>query len=211
MDCMETLFDLLDKEESAAVRAVLGHFLFVFIHPYPDGNGRIGRFLMNLMLASGGFPWAIIRLTQRKSYMNALEQASVNKDVGRLRAMWAKMRSVVVDRFPVADLQIDTETYLASLEDIYQHDAYNSLSIEGYRVTPEIIARVRRGDWDPEREADREHGAAMAAKGYFDTFRLIEEDVRAVLEGSDPAAIAKKTLARLVPGIIRHKHPGRHP
>jgi len=36
---------------------------------------------MNLMLASGGYPWTVIRLTQRKSYMNALEQASVNKDI----------------------------------------------------------------------------------------------------------------------------------
>lgn len=114
--------------------------------------------------------------------------------VGRLRAMWAKMRSVAIDRFPADNLQVDTEIYLANLEDIYQQDAYNSLSIEGYRVTPDIIARVRRGDWDPEKEADREHVAAMAAKGYFDAFRLVEEDVRAVLEGSDPAAIAKKHL-----------------
>ncbi|HED13078.1 MAG TPA: Fic family protein, partial [Gammaproteobacteria bacterium] len=81
MDCMETFFELLDKEKSAAVRAVLGHFVFVFIHPYPDGNGRIGRFLMNLMLASGGYPWTVIRLTQRKPYMETLEQASVNKDI----------------------------------------------------------------------------------------------------------------------------------
>jgi hypothetical protein len=38
------------------VPAVLGHWLFGYIHPYPDGNGRIARFLMNVMLASGGIP-----------------------------------------------------------------------------------------------------------------------------------------------------------
>jgi len=82
MDCMETLFNLLANEESAAVRAVLGHFIFVFVHPYPDGNGRLGRFLMNLMLASGGYPWTIVRLAQRDTYLNALEQASAQQEIG---------------------------------------------------------------------------------------------------------------------------------
>jgi Fic family protein len=37
------------------VRAALGHFLFVYIHPYMDGNGRLARFLMNLMLVDAGY------------------------------------------------------------------------------------------------------------------------------------------------------------
>ncbi len=60
---------------------MLGHFLFVFIRSYPDGNGRAGRFLMNLMLASGHYPWTVIRSAQRDAYMSALEQASVHKDI----------------------------------------------------------------------------------------------------------------------------------
>jgi Fic family protein len=79
---METFFGLLENEESAAVRAVLGHFLFVFIHPYPDGNGRLGRFIMNLMLASGGYPWTVIRLVQRDTYLSTLEQASAHQEIG---------------------------------------------------------------------------------------------------------------------------------
>ncbi|MDN8616095.1 Fic family protein [Variovorax ginsengisoli] len=47
---MPALFELLRDEPSAAVRAVLGHFMFDFIHPYMDGNGRLGRFIMNTML-----------------------------------------------------------------------------------------------------------------------------------------------------------------
>lgn len=80
-DAMEALFELLKKEEHAAVRAVLGHFFFVYIHPYMDGNGRIGRFLMNLMLVSGGYPWTLVRVEHRKNYMNALEQASVHGEI----------------------------------------------------------------------------------------------------------------------------------
>jgi Fic family protein len=71
----------LQKEHEASVRAVLGHFIFVFIHPYMDGNGRMGRFLMNVMLASGGYPWTVIPVEERDVYMQALERASVNQDI----------------------------------------------------------------------------------------------------------------------------------
>jgi fido (protein-threonine AMPylation protein) len=80
-DSMEMLFNLIAHEPEPAVRAVLGHHLFVFIHPYFDGNGRIGRFLMNAMLASGGYPWTIVRMKSRDQYMLALEAASVEKNI----------------------------------------------------------------------------------------------------------------------------------
>ncbi|NGX55236.1 MAG: hypothetical protein KR126chlam2_00864 [Chlamydiae bacterium] len=80
-EAMDTLFQCLKDEEDAGVRALLGHFIFVFIHPYIDGNGRIGRFLMNTMLASGGYPWTIIHVEERARYFSALETASVDHDI----------------------------------------------------------------------------------------------------------------------------------
>lgn len=80
-DAMTTLFELLKEEPEASVRAVLGHFVFTYIHPYMDGNGRVGRFLMNTMLASGGYDWLIIPVERRDEYMVALEQASVTSDI----------------------------------------------------------------------------------------------------------------------------------
>lgn len=80
-DCMPVLFELLKNETKASVRAVLGHFVFVYIHPYVDGNGRMGRFLMNLMLASGSYPWIVIPVEQRGDYMQSLEQASVHQNI----------------------------------------------------------------------------------------------------------------------------------
>jgi Fic family protein len=62
---MPALFDLLEAEPEPAVRAVLGHWLFGDIHPYMDGNGRMARFLMNAMLASGGYAWTVIRVEER--------------------------------------------------------------------------------------------------------------------------------------------------
>jgi Fic family protein len=72
---------MLQNETEPGVRAVLGHFIFVYIHPYMDGNGRIGRFLMNVMLASGGYPWTVIPLEKRKEYMKALEKASAEQNI----------------------------------------------------------------------------------------------------------------------------------
>ena len=85
-DCMPALFELLETETTPSVRIVLGHFVFVYIHPYMDGNGRMGRFLMNVMLASGGYPWTIVPLDQRDDYMAALESASVTQDIGPFAA-----------------------------------------------------------------------------------------------------------------------------
>ena len=80
-DAMDALFELLKTEPDAGVRAILGHFVFTYIHPYMDGNGRAGRFLMNAMLASGGYDWLIIPVEKRDEYMSALEKASVYGDI----------------------------------------------------------------------------------------------------------------------------------
>jgi Fic family protein len=59
----------------------LGRWLFGYIHPYPDGNGRMARFLMNAMLASGGYPWTVIRVEDRDAYLAALDRASTDNDI----------------------------------------------------------------------------------------------------------------------------------
>jgi len=81
VDAMEAFFKCVKDEEHPAVRAVLGHFVFVYIHPYMDGNGRIGRFIMNAMLASGGYPWTIIHVENRDRYFAALEKASIEESI----------------------------------------------------------------------------------------------------------------------------------
>ena len=80
-DATPAFFDLLRGETHPAVRVVLGHFVFVYIHPYMDGNGRIARFLMNVMMASGGYPWTVIPVEGRNAYVEALERASVAEDI----------------------------------------------------------------------------------------------------------------------------------
>jgi Fic family protein len=90
-DLMPLLFNLLAEEQDAGVRVVLGHFVFVYIHPYMDGNGRIGRFLMNVMLAAGGYPWTVIRVERRDDYLQALEAASVAHEIGPFARLLAEL------------------------------------------------------------------------------------------------------------------------
>jgi hypothetical protein len=80
-DLIPAFFDLLKKEEDPAARVVLGHFVFVYIHPYLDGNGRVGRFLMNVMMAAGGHRWTVVPMDLRDTYMASLEKASVTEDI----------------------------------------------------------------------------------------------------------------------------------
>ena len=57
------------------VVAALFHHRFVAIHPFDDGNGRLSRILMNLILMQGGYPPAVVRMDDRKNYYSLLSRA----------------------------------------------------------------------------------------------------------------------------------------
>jgi Fic family protein len=60
--------------------AALAHLKFETIHPFGDGNGRIGRLVMNFILNKNGYPLLDIRYTDRRSYYNALERSNTKND-----------------------------------------------------------------------------------------------------------------------------------
>jgi len=96
-DAMPLFFELLTEETDPAVRVVLGHFIFVYIHPYTDGNGRMGRFLMNVMLSAGGYPWTVVPVEQRAAYMAALEEASVRHDIAPFADILSELVQAAMD------------------------------------------------------------------------------------------------------------------
>jgi len=112
---------------------------------------------------------------------------------GRIQVLWSSLRGAAMKGFPQAPgLPKDKEAYLHFVDEIYQADAYHSLSIEGYRVTPELIERVRAGNWNPAaHEADRKSKDAMAARGYWLAFQKVKEAVVKIIGGSKPGALVR--------------------
>ena len=51
------------------------HHRFAAIHPFDDGNGRMARLLMNLVLMRAGYVPAIMRQDRRPAYFGALAEA----------------------------------------------------------------------------------------------------------------------------------------
>ena len=67
--------------EHPIIVAATFHYRFVRIHPFDDGNGRMARLLMNMILIKHGFTVALIRQDDRNEYLNRLEGADKTEDL----------------------------------------------------------------------------------------------------------------------------------
>jgi len=119
------------------------------------------------------------------------EQKKEAASAKRVRILWQQMRQEIIDGFGEYAPEFDfysrpLEETLSMIDEIYMHDAYNSLSIEGYKVTPELIERVSKGDWSSETiEQDNEAKDALAARGYYDAFNNVKESITAAYNKED--------------------------
>ncbi|MFH0902984.1 MAG: Fic family protein [Pseudomonadota bacterium] len=85
-----------------AVTGAVAHYNMVRIHPFDDGNGRGARLLMNLILMKRGYPPAIVRMEQRRRYLQTLDQADKG-DLAPFTEFIAESLIATQDRI-VADL-----------------------------------------------------------------------------------------------------------
>ena len=81
---MTDLVDWYRAEEAAPTMhpvalAAEFHYRFVRIHPFDDGNGRMSRLLMNLILLRHGYPMTVIKNADRNQYLAALAQADADE------------------------------------------------------------------------------------------------------------------------------------
>jgi len=182
-DASEVLDRLLEGGHSTIAGRLAGAFRNI-------GRGRIADDIVNAMRAAG---YTVREQDPFASRIDlVLPRREVSPYAGRIRLMWQQMRGAVIETFPVPPAAPkNIHAYLKHVQDVYVTDAYHSLSIEGYRVSPALIERVRGGVWNPDaNEQDREQRNALAARGYWLTFQAVQKSLRRVLRGENPGAVA---------------------
>src|SRR3984893_8838468 len=182
-DASEVLGRLLEGGHSTIAGRLAGAFRNI-------GRDRIADDIISAMRAAG------YTVREHDPFTNkialALPRREVSPYAGRIRLIWQQMRGAVIDGFPSAPgPPNDTGAYMKRVAEVYVTDAYHSLSIEGYRISPALIERVRSGTWNPEAdERDREHRNALAARGYWLAYQAVEKSLGRVLAGENPGTVA---------------------
>ena len=80
----EVMACITEKTRDAVALSANVHSKFERIHPFGDGNGRVGRLLMNAMLLGANFAPAIIRQEQKRLYYRYLYKAQTEEDPSQL-------------------------------------------------------------------------------------------------------------------------------
>ncbi len=75
------------------------HAEFVKIHPFPDGNGRTSRLIMNYQLMANGFVPISIDKENRLEYFNALEAYAIEGNITPFAEMIAGLEEIRLDRY----------------------------------------------------------------------------------------------------------------
>jgi Fic family protein len=105
----------------AITRVALAHHQFEAMHPFADGNGRVGRLLMNLMLMRYGYPPALLLRSWRTRYIEAL-QAGHRGDYSDLINLVGLAVEQSMDRYleahQIATVQLQPLKELAQLFDL---------------------------------------------------------------------------------------------
>lgn len=130
----------------------------------------------------------------RQQTRQPLVSTAASPIAGRINLTWDRLRQDVTDTFPPAPGKInDRAGYLRRVEETYEQDAYHSLSIEGYTVTPALIERVRQGGWNPhDNEDDKKNRDALAARGYWQAFQRVKQTIGDILAGGDAGALVSE-------------------
>lgn len=182
--------DLLDRLLDGGHSAIAGRLVGALRRV---GNHKLAGDIVSAMTAAGyrvvesdPFQGMAVPLGNRAPAYTAAAR--------RVTELWAGSAEAVAQHFVRAPGRPnDIDAYLRRIEERYVEDAYHSLSIEGYRVTPALIERVRRGDWDPDgSNEDRDHRNALAARGYWEAFQRVRASIAEILRGAEAADVVER-------------------
>jgi Fic family protein len=129
------------------------HADFERIHPFRDGNGRVGRLLLNLLLVRSGYPPAVIYKKDRATYMRGLARAD-DGDPGLLGELLARSVTHSIERFILPGLAGPLK--LVPLAALVNKDAsQNALVLAAQRGR--LNATQRGGQWYSSKQAVDEY------------------------------------------------------
>jgi Fic family protein len=124
------------------------HHGFLLVHPFDDGNGRVGRLLINYVLLLAGFPPLIIKASDKTNYLASLRLA----DVGRLEALtdylarqleWSLNLSLRAARGESLEEPTDIEKEIAIF--IREQEANR---VEVKKRSPETLRELYKSGWE---------------------------------------------------------------
>lgn len=95
--------------------AAVAHTWFVYIHPFIDGNGRVARLLMNVILMRFGYPIAVITKEDRLRYYDALEISQSSELSAFLSLIVESVQESLEEYEEAARQQREKEEWAASL------------------------------------------------------------------------------------------------
>ena len=91
--------DLDEKTLNPIELAAWTHAEFVRIHPFPDGNGRTARLIMNYQLMKAGFLPINIRTEDRVRYYDSLDKYSADSDLNYFSELVAELEEKRIDDY----------------------------------------------------------------------------------------------------------------
>ena len=113
-ELMEDFYKWLSENiKNEPITAIMAHLKFVSIHPFADGNGRTARLLMNMLLLKYGYSPIIVRPTDRKKYLSAIENYQVKSDEETyikfmLRILNRSMK-IAINMFEIENMPVQSE------------------------------------------------------------------------------------------------------
>ena len=107
------------EREHPIIIAATVHYRFVRIHPFDDGNGRMARLLMNLILIRHGYTVAIVPIDQRDRYLQELERADRTEDLAQRDLAVDVFKSI--DRFAARSFQVQGQRIFTAGCDVVEN------------------------------------------------------------------------------------------
>lgn len=138
--------------------AALLHHKLVYIHPFWDGNGRLSRLVMNVLIMKAGYPLAIILKNDRKRYYRVLSEADAGKYEGLCEFIaQAVIRSLNIYLKILSPSRKKKKEKYVTLEELSKGSPYSATYLRKLATQGKLEAFKERRNWLSSEKALRDY------------------------------------------------------